>query len=92
MSDYKITKPQKIRFNCCGGASNINEVHELLIGYARSKGYQVTFYKHKQRGQTPLFDLKLEICEDSKRFEVIDKGTHIITKDNMTSTYYSRPS
>ena len=66
MIDYKITKPQKIRFNVCGGASNINEVHDLLIGYARSKGYQVTFYKHKQRGQTPLFDLKLEICEEVK--------------------------
>ena len=49
MTDYKITKPQKIRFNCSGGASNTNEVHELLIAYARSKGYQVTFYKHKQR-------------------------------------------
>ena len=92
MSDYKITKPQRIRFIVSGGASNINEVHELLVTYARSKGYEVTFYKHKQRGKTPLFDLKLEICEDSKRFEVIDKGTHIITKDNMTSDYHSRPS
>ena len=64
MTDYKITKPQKIRFNCSGGASNTNEVHELLIAYARSKGYQVTFYKHKQRGQTPLFDLKIEMTED----------------------------
>ena len=26
MTDYKITKPQKIRFNVCGGASNINEI------------------------------------------------------------------
>ena len=52
MTDYKITKPQKIRFNVCGGELNINDVHDLLIGYARSKGYQVTFYKHKQRGQT----------------------------------------
>ena len=92
MTDYKITKPQKIRFNVCGGESNINDVHDLLIGYARSKGYQVTFYKRKQRGQTPLFDLTLEISEDSKRFEVVDKGTHIITKDNMTSDYHSRPS
>ena len=92
MSDYKITKPQRIRFIVSGGASNINEVHELLVTYARSKGYEVTFYKHKQRGKTPLFDLKLEICEDSKRFEVVDKGTHIITKDNMTSDYHSRPS
>ncbi len=66
MSDYKITKPQKIRFNVCGGASNINEVHDLLVTYARSKGYQVTFYKNKQRGQTPLHDLKLEICEEVK--------------------------
>ena len=64
MSDYKITKPQKIRFNVCGGAANINEVHDLLVTYARSKGYQVTFYKHKQRGKTPLFDLKIEMTED----------------------------
>ena len=54
MTDYKITKPQKIRFNVCGGASNINEVHDLLVTFARSKGYEVTFYRHKQRGQTPL--------------------------------------
>ena len=66
MSDYKITKPQKIVFNVCGGASNINVLHDLLVTYARSKGYQVTFYKHKQRGQTPLFDLKIEICEEVK--------------------------
>ena len=64
MSDYKITKPQQIRFNVCGGATNINEVHDLLVSYARSKGYQISFYKHKQRGNTPLFDLTLEMTED----------------------------
>ena len=64
MSDYIINKPQKIRFNICGGQSNINDVHDLLVTYARSKGYQVTFYKHKQRGQTPLFDLTLSMIED----------------------------
>tara|TARA_B100000424_G_scaffold7515_1_gene5685 strand:+ start:407 stop:619 length:213 start_codon:yes stop_codon:yes gene_type:complete len=63
MSDYKITKPQKIRFNVCGGASNMNEVHDLVIGFAESKGYHVTFFKYKQRGQTPLYDLKLELSE-----------------------------
>jgi len=64
MSDYKITKPQQIRFNVCGGQSNINDVHDLLVSYARSKGYQISFYKHKQRGQTPLFDLTLSMIED----------------------------
>ncbi len=63
MTNYKITKPQKIRFNVCGGASNMNEVHDLVINFAESKGYHVTFFKYKQRGQTPLYDLKLEICE-----------------------------
>ena len=66
MTDYKITKPQKIRFNVCGGALNTTEVHDLLINFARSKGYHVTFFKYKQRGQTPLYDLKLEICEEVK--------------------------
>ena len=64
MTDYKITKPQKIRFNVCGGESNMNEVHDLLVDFAESKGYYVTFFKYKQRGQTPLYDLKLEIEED----------------------------
>ena len=63
MSDYKITKPQKIRFNVCGGAFNTTEVHDLLIKFAESKGYHVTFFKYKQRGQTPLYDLKLEVSE-----------------------------
>ena len=63
MTDYKITKPQKIRFNVCGGASNINEVQELIIAFASSKGYQVNFHKNKQRGKTPLFDLKIELFE-----------------------------
>ena len=63
MTDYKITKPQRIRFNVCGGESNINEVNQLIIAFASSKGYQVTFHKNKQRGKTPLFDLKLELCE-----------------------------
>ena len=31
------------------------------------------------------------ITNKSKRFEVIDKKSHVITKDNMTSTYYSKP-
>ena len=26
-----------------------------------------------------------------ERFEVIDKESHVITKDNMTSTYHSKP-
>ncbi len=64
MTDYKITKPQKIRFNVCGGASNINEVQELIIAFASSKGYQVNFHKNKQRGKTPLFDLKIELFEN----------------------------
>ena len=63
MSDYKITKPQIIRCNVCGGALNTTEVHDLLIKFAESKGYHVTFFKYKQRGQTPLYDLKLELSE-----------------------------
>ena len=63
MSDYKITKPQKIPFNVCGCASNINEVHDLLVTYARSKGYEVTFKKLKQRGRTPIWDSKYEFSE-----------------------------
>ena len=63
MSDYKITKPQKIRCNVCGGALNTTEVHDLLIKFAESKGYHVSFFKYKQRGQTPLYDLKLELSE-----------------------------
>ena len=31
------------------------------------------------------------ITNKSERFEVIDKKSHVITKDNMTSTYYSKP-
>ncbi len=31
------------------------------------------------------------ITNKSKRFEVIDKKSHVITIDNMTSTYYSKP-
>ena len=26
-----------------------------------------------------------------ERFEVIDKESHVITKDNMTATYHSKP-
>ena len=28
---------------------------------------------------------------DKKRFEIIDKGNHVIKKDLMTSTVYSYP-
>ena len=27
----------------------------------------------------------------AKRFKIIDKKSHVITIDNMTSTYYSKP-
>ena len=64
MSDYKITKPQQIRFNVCGGLTNIEEVHTLLVEFAKTKGYEINFSKQKQRGQTPLVDLSLTMIED----------------------------
>ena len=41
-----------------------------------------------------LYDFVIEknITKNNlERFEVIDKKSHVITKDNMTSDYYSRP-
>ena len=33
----------------------------------------------------------IEIKSKDKRFETIDKKSHVINKDNMTSNYYSKP-
>ena len=37
------------------------------------------------------FEEYYTLDKEVKRFEVIDKKSHVITKDNMTSTYHSKP-
>ena len=63
MADYQNTKPQKIRFHVTAGAENIDLVNDLIGHLAKSKDYEVTFHKNKQRGRTPLHDLHIELTE-----------------------------
>ena len=62
-NNYQNTKPQKIRFHVTAGAENIALVNDLIGHLAKSKDYEVTFHKIKQRGRTPLHDLHTELTE-----------------------------
>ena len=63
MADYQNIKPQKIRFHVTAGAENIDLIDDLIGHLAKSKDYEVTFHKIKQRGRTPLVDLHTELTE-----------------------------
>ena len=63
MSDYKITKRQRIRIHVSAGIDNTELLNDLLEKFASDYDYEVTFKKLKQRGRTPIWDSKYEFSE-----------------------------
>ena len=70
----------------------IKNEHYILVSDFEYKGTNKG--KDFENALKKLYDFVIEknITKNNlKRFEVIDKKSHVITKDNMTSDYYSRP-
>ena len=66
--------------------------HYILVSDFEYKGTNKG--KDFENALRKLYDFVIEknITKNNlDRFEVIDKKSHVITKDNMTSDYYSRP-
>ena len=63
MTDYKITKRQRIRVHVSAGIDNLKLVNDLLIKFASAYDFEITFEKVKQRGRTPIWDSKYEFSE-----------------------------
>ena len=66
--------------------------HYILVSDFEYKGTNKG--KDFENALRKLYDFVIEknITKNNlERFEVIDKKSHVITKDNMTSDYYSRP-
>ena len=69
-----------------------NNEHYILVDGFEYMGIKEG--KNFENGLKKLYDFVIEnnITKNNlERFEVIDKKSHVITKDNMTSTYYSKP-
>ena len=70
----------------------IKNEHYILVSDFEYKGTNKG--KDFENALRKLYDFVIEknITKNNlDRFEVIDKKSHVITKDNMTSDYYSRP-
>ena len=70
----------------------IKNEHYILVSDFEYKGTNKG--KDFENALRKLYDFVIEknITKNNlERFEVIDKKSHVITKDNMTSDYYSRP-
>ena len=70
----------------------IKNEHYILVSDFEYKGTNKG--KDFENALRKLYDFVIEknITKNNlERFEVIDKKSHVITKDNMTSTYYSKP-
>ena len=70
----------------------IKNEHYILVSDFEYKGTNKG--KDFENALRKLYDFVIEknITKNNlERFEVIDKKSHVITKDNMTSDYYSKP-
>ena len=70
----------------------VKNEHYILVSDFEYKGTNKG--KDFENALRKLYDFVIEknITKNNlERFEVIDKKSHVITKDNMTSDYYSRP-
>ena len=70
----------------------IKNEHYILVSDFEYKGTNKG--KDFENALRKLYDFVIEknITKNNlERFEVIDKKSHVITKDNMTSAYYSKP-
>ena len=60
-------KSNSIRLKISGGISDIQEFFKAVESFAEFKNFEITFIKTKQRFNTPLWDMNLELTEIEDR-------------------------
>ena len=60
-------KSNSIRLKISGGISDIQEFYKTVESFADFKNFEITLVKTKQRFNTPLWDMKVELTKIEDR-------------------------
>ena len=89
--EHRITE-KLIAMSQTNDLDKIYQFYSELTEYLTTKQLKVidmySFFGFENCGK---FEDYYTLDKEVERFEVIDKESHVITKDNMTSTYHSKP-
>ena len=56
-------KSHRIRLKISGGIDHIQKFYEAVENFAKFQSFAITYTKTKQRFNTPLWDMNLELTE-----------------------------
>ena len=62
-----IKKSNSIRLKISGGISDIQEFFKAVESFAEFKNFEITLVKTKQRFNTPLWDMNVELTKIEDR-------------------------
>ena len=60
-------KAHRIRLKISGGIDHIQKIYEAIGNFAELEKFAITYVKTKQRFNTPLWDMNLELTEIEDR-------------------------
>ena len=60
-------KATRIRLKISGGIDHIQKFYEAVENFAEFQNFEITYTKTKQRFNTPLWDMNLELTEIKDR-------------------------
>ena len=60
-------KEHRIRLKNSGGIDHIQKFYETVEKFAKFESFEITYTKTKQRFNTPLWDMNLELTEIEDR-------------------------
>ena len=60
-------KAKRIRLKISGGIDHIQKFYEAIGNFAELEKFAITYVKTKQRFNTPLWDINLELTEIEDR-------------------------
>ena len=62
-----IKKSHRIRLKISGGIDHIQKFYEAIGNFAELEKFAITYVKTKQRFNTPLWDMNVELSEIEDR-------------------------
>lgn len=63
MLSMTMTKQNKIRIKATAGLKDLDQLHNTLKNFGMVKNYSLTHEKFKQRGNTALHDMWIELTQ-----------------------------
>ena len=60
-------KPHRIRLKISGGIDHVQKFYEAVENFAKFESFEITYTKTKQRFNTPLWDMNVELSEIEDR-------------------------